>query len=106
MEESIWGDLRYFTLRGRRYRTSAGSGKDQWRDVIRRYGNAEKRLQGSSSYWHVIEYKDGHKELAHLRVLQNGLFSGLTPAIYRGLVFPHRIDYVTFSNIERIRLAF
>ena len=49
---------------------------------------------------------DGHKELAYLRVLRDGFLSGKAPAIYRGMLIPRRIDYVTFSHIDRVRLAF
>ena len=102
--KNVLADLRHFTLFPRKY-SSPKMGADYWREILRRYGNTEKRIESSDFRWYVIEYKDGHKELAYLRVLQNGFFSGLAPAIYRGL-FPRRIDYVTFSNIDRIRLAF
>lgn len=77
-----------------------------WRAEIRRYGNAEKRILSSDFHWYVLEFKDGRKKLAYLRVLQGGLLSGLAPAIYRGRIIPHRIDYVTFSRIKEIKLAF
>jgi len=103
---NIFSDLRYFTLRPRRIRIAPRLGEDGWREELRRYGNAEKRILSSDFRWYVLEFKDGKKELAYLRVLQGGLLSGLSPAIYRGCIIPRRIDYVTFSGIGRIRLAF
>ena len=100
------GDLRYLTLFHRRYKTTRGEGGDYWRSEIRRYGDAEKRILCASTCWHVIEFKDGHKELAYLRVLRDGFFSGKGPAIYRGRFIPRRIGFATFSNITDIRLAF
>jgi hypothetical protein len=100
------GDLRYLTLSHRRYKTCAPVGADEGQALIRRYGNAEKRILCASSCWHVIGFKDGHKELAYLRVLRDGFFSGKGPAIYRGRFIPHRIDLATFHNISNIRLAF
>ena len=100
------GDLRFITLTRARYKTARGKGEDYWRSEIRRYGNIEKRILSSDYRWYVLEFSDGRKELAYLRVLQGGFFSGLAPAIYRGRIIPHRIDYVTFSNITNIRLAF
>lgn len=100
------GDLRFITLTRARYKTARGKGEDYWRSELRRYGNMEKRLLASDYRWYVLEFKDGHRELAYLRVLQGGFFSGLSPAIYRGCIIPHRIDYITFSNITKIRLAF
>jgi len=102
---NLLSDLVYLTLSPRRYDTPTGTGDEHWRGVIRRYGNAEKRIQCGCSPWYVIEYKDGHKELAYLRVLQNGLLSGLAPAIYRGFI-PRRVTLLQFDNVERIRLAF
>lgn len=104
--KNILGDLRYFTLIPSRYKNLLGKGADYWSGVMRKYCNQEKKINCSDFRWYVIEYMDGHKELAYLRVLSNGLFSGKAPAIYRGMIIPHRIDYVTFSHIDRIRLAF
>ena len=100
------GDLRFITLTRARYKTARGKGEDYWRSELRRYGNVEKRLLSSDYRWYVLEFKDGHNELAYLRVLQGGFFSGLSPAIYRGCLIPRRLDFVTFSNINKIRLAF
>lgn len=100
------GDLRFITLTRARYTTARGKGEDYWRSEVRRYGNTEKRLLSSDYRWYVLEFHDGRKELAYLRVLQGGFFSGIAPAIYRGLLIPHRLDYITFSNITNIRLAF
>ena len=99
-------DLRHFTLFHRRVRVAPKLGEDGWRSELRRYGNAMKRILSSDYRWYVLEFKDGRKELAYLRVLQGGLLSGLSPAIYRGIIIPHMIDYVTWSSIDRIRLAF
>ena len=104
--KNFFSDLRYFTLIPSRYKDLPGKGAEYWSGVMRKYFNTEKRINASSFRWYVIEYLDGHKELAYLRVLSNGLLSGKAPAIYRGMVIPHRIDYVTFSHVDRIRLAF
>ena len=103
--EHIFADLRYFTLFPRKYDVPEGMGEQYWRSVRRAYGNMEKRIQCCSYHWYVIEFKDGHKELAYLRVLQNGILSGLAPAIYRGFI-PRRISAKQFPNIKDIRLAF
>ena len=99
-------DLRYVKLYRKQYPVPQGKGEDYWRDVMRRYGNFEKKLRGSYYRWHVIEYKDGRKELAYLRVLKNGIFSGMCSAIYRGLLYPHRITHVQFDAMKTIRVAF
>lgn len=101
----IAAELRRLTIRPRRYRAAIMEA-DRWRELIRRYGNTEKRIRSSASRWYIIRYVDGHEELTMLRVLQNGLFSGLSPAIYRGLLVPRLVDYATFSNVDGIRLAF
>lgn len=99
-------DMRYIKLYRKQYPVPQGKGEDYWRDVMRRYGNTEKRVKCSYYHWHVIEFKDGRKELAYLRVLQNGIFSGMASAIYRGILIPHRITYPQFDAIKEIRLAF
>ena len=104
--KNIFSHLRHFTLFPSRYKDLPGKGAEYWSGVMRKYFNTEKRINASDFRWYVIEYLDGHKELAYLRVLSNGLLSGKAPAIYRGRVIPHRIDYVTFSHVDRIRLAF
>ena len=98
-------DLRHLTISPRRYTSSPVTGEDGWSKVIRGYGNTEKRIQSSNHRWYVIEFDDGHEELAFLRVLRGGLFSGKCPAIYRGFL-PGRIDFVTFSHVKDIRPAF
>lgn len=103
---NIFADLRHVKLYRKRYPVPQGKGDDYWRDVMRRYGNLEKELRGRFFRWHVIEYKDGRKELAYLRVLQNGVFSGLAPAIYRGILIPHRVTFPQFDAMKEIRLAF
>ena len=104
--KNILGDLRYLTLIPSRHRTPTGMGADFWSGVMRKYCNQQKRINASDFRWYVIEFKDGRKELAYLRVLRDGFFSGKAPAIYRGMFIPHRIDYITFSHIDRVRLAF
>ena len=104
--KNIFADLRHFTLFHARYKTGLGHGSEYWQGVYRKYGNAEKRISSSCFRWYIIEYHDGHKELARLRVLKDGMFSGKVPAIYRGVVIPRRIDFVTFSHVDKIRLAF
>ena len=99
-------DLRYIKLYRKQYPAKQGMDDDYWRDVMRRYGNFEKKIKGGYHRWYVIEFKDGRKELAYLRVLQNGLFSGMASAIYRGLLYPHRITHVQFDAMKDIRVAF
>ena len=99
-------DLRHFTLFPKRYDAPKGKQEAYWRDIARRYGNVQKMIESSDYHWRVIEYKDGRKELAFIRVLKGGFFSGAYPAIYRGIIVPRKIGYGTFANIERIRLAF
>ena len=99
-------DLRYVKLYRKQYPVPQGKDDDYWRGVMRRYGNFEKQLKGRYYRWHVIEFKDGRKELAYLRVLQNGLFSGMASAIYRGVLFPHRVTFPQFDAMKDIRVAF
>ena len=102
----ILADLRYLTLLPARYRAHVKKGADYWHDVVKDYKNTEKVLLSSDFRWRILEFKDGHRELAYIRVLQGGFFSGYASAIYRGLLIPRRIDYPTFDHIERILLAF
>ena len=102
----IRADLHYLTLFPKRYDAPKGKDADYWRNVGNRYCNMEKTIKSSDLHWRVIEYDDGRKELAYLRVLQGGFSSGLYPAIYRGLIFPRKIGRATFANIKNIRLAF
>ena len=104
--KNFLSDLRYLTLFPRRYRTSGRRPADYWHEVVRDYKNAEKMLDSSDFRWMVLEFADGPKELAYLRVRQGGFLSGYASAIYRGLIIPRRIDYVTFSHSDRIRRAF
>ena len=99
-------DLRYVKLYRKQYPVPQGMSDDYWRDVMRRYGNFEKEIKGGYYRWYVIEFKDGRKELAYLRVLQNGIFSGMRPAIYRGLLFPHRVTHAQFDAMKDISVAF
>lgn len=99
-------DLRHLTLFPRRYKAPKGRSGDWWREVMRRYANTEKRIESNYYHWYVIQYDDGHHETARLRVLQGGLFSGMTPAIYRGAVIPRMLDFGTYSHIKDMRLAF
>lgn len=102
----MWKDLRYLTLFPRRYDTPQGKDADYWSGVSRRYAKMQKIINSSDYHWRIITYEDGHKELAYLRVLKGGLFSGKLPAIYRGLIIPHKVGHGTFSHIKDIRLAF
>lgn len=104
--KNMLADLRYLTIFPRKYRASGVRPADYWNTVVKEYKNTEKLLESSDFRWRVLEFKDGHKELAYLRVLQGGLLSGQASAIYRGLVFPRRVDYPTFAEIDLIRLAF
>ena len=100
------GDLRHLKLFPKRYKTPQGQPLSYWTEIARRYGNAEKTISSSDYHWRVIEYKDGRKELAYLRVLQGGFLTGAYPAIYRGIIFPKMLGYGTFAHIKEIRLAF
>lgn len=104
--KNIIADLRHLTPFPRRYDAPKGRTADWWRGEMRRYANAEKRIESNSYQWYVIRYDDGHVETARLRVLQGGLFSGMTPAIYRGLIIPRMVEFGTFSHIKELRLAF
>ena len=99
-------DIKYLTLFPKRYRIPQGKGAQYWRDNGFKYGCMMKKIDGSVYRWRVIEYDDGHKELAYLRVLCNGVFSGGFPAIYRGRIIPHLLTRGTFSRIKKIRIAF
>ena len=99
-------DIRHLKLFPKRYKTPQGRPLSYWTDVARRYGNMEKRIASSDYHWRVIEYTDGRKELAYLRVLQGGFLTGAYPAIYRGIIFPNMLGYGTFAHIKDIRLAF
>ena len=99
-------DLRHFKLFPRRYKTPQGRPLSYWTEVSRRYGNTMKAINGCDYHWRIITYDDGRRELAYLRVLQDGLLSGAYPSIYKGIVIPRRISYGTFAHIKDIRLAF
>jgi len=101
-----WKDIRYLTPFPRRRNPPTGMTREYWGNVLRRYGNARKDIRTSNNHWRVISYDDGSRELAYLRVLQGGIFSGKYPAIYRGVIFPRMVDYGTFAHITDIRLAF
>lgn len=103
---AYWKDLRHIRLIRKRYKPPTKMGKEYWGGVIRRYGNMQKALQCSDWHWRVIYYDDGRTELAYLRVLRGGIFSGMYSAIYRGLIIPHMIGYGTFAHITKIELAF
>lgn len=102
---NLLSDLRHITLFPRRYATPQGKSAAFWGEVQRRYGNEMKALRITCDHWRVIEFVDGHEELAYLRELSGGVFSGAYPAIYRGFL-PRRIDCGTFAHIKRIRNAF
>lgn len=99
-------DIKHLTLFPQRYNAPKGRDEKYWRGVSRSYGNCQKALETSDYRWRMIEYRDGHKELAYLRVLHGGILSGMYPAIYRGLIIPRRIGIGTFANIKEITLAF
>lgn len=99
-------DMRYIKLYRKQYPVPQGKSDDYWRDVVRRYGNVEKKIKCGFYHWYVIEFKDGRKELAYLRVLQNGLFSGMRSAIYRGILFPHKVSHAQFDAMKDISVAF
>lgn len=108
-----WNDLKYLRILPKRYARpfdtipSDIEGRAQyWRAVSRRYGNEVKRLTCTDYHWHIITYKDGRKELAYLRAIKGGLFGGMTPAMFRGIVIPRKVSLMTFSCIKHIRFAF
>lgn len=101
----ILNDLRHLVLFPRRYRTPQGKTEDYWNRVQRDYCNEQKRIDSSESRWFIILYKDGHEELTRLRVLQGGLLSGYSPAIYRG-IFPRLVTFGTYASIKDIYPAF
>lgn len=103
---NIIQDLRHVSLFPRRYDTPKGKDDAYWREKAGDYANYEKVLKASDLRWRVITYDDGHEELAYLRVLQGGPFSGLYSAIYRGIIFPRRIELGTWARIKDIRIAF
>ena len=102
----IASDLRLLVLFPKRYGVAGRRDAEFWRRALQSYGDLEKRLLASGYRWRVITYDDGHRELARLRVLSGGVFSGRYPAIYRGVLIPQRIDIVTFTRIKDIRIAF
>jgi hypothetical protein len=101
-----WADLRCFTIFGRRYQAAQGQPFAYWDKVRRDYGLMQKRIADSDLRWRIITYDDGREELAYLRVLSGGIFSGIYPAIYRGILIPRRVTTETYSRIKSIRLAF
>ena len=102
----IIADLRYLTIIPKRYKAPQGKQAYYWSKVMTDYGYEQKRIENSDYRWRVITYDDGHKELAFMRVLKGGIFTGAYAAIYRGLLIPYKVSYGTFSHIESIRLAF
>lgn len=103
--KNILSSLRCARLFPRRYDTPQGLKMDYWGEVLREYGNMEKYILGHSSHWFIVEYKDGNKELAYLRVLKGGMLSGKYPAIYRGFI-PRMVIYGTFCHYKSVRPAF
>lgn len=99
-------DLRHLSLIPRRYDAPRGMGEEYWRGVGRRYRNAEKEVSCSDCRLYVITYDDGRRELAYVRSLKGGLFSGMTSALYRGILIPRRIRTSTFSRVAGIEPAF
>ena len=106
MLKPYWEDLRCAFFIPKSYKPPTGMDEAGWRAVMRRYANMGKTISCSAYHWRIITYDDGRRELAFLRVLKGGFFSGKYPAIYRGILIPRRIGYVTFAHITDIRLAF
>jgi len=104
--KNMMNDFRHITLFPRRYRSPRGKSEEWWRGVMKRYFNAEKRIDSCDYQWYVLQFEDGHLETTRLRVLQGGIFSGFSPAIYRGMVIPRLVDFATFSRIKDFWLAF
>ena len=104
--KSYWNDLRCFTLFPKRYKTPQGLSAEHWHKVTREYGNMQKRLRQSDMRWRIITYDDGRRELAYLKERSGGLLTGMTPAIYRGIIFPKMIRIGQFAHIKDIRIAF
>lgn len=99
-------DLRCLFVLPKRYKTPQGKPLSYWTDVSRRYGNTMKAINGCDYRWYIVSYDDHRRELAYLRVLKDGFFSGAYQSIYKGIVIPRRIGYGTFAHITDIRLAF
>lgn len=97
-------DLRRLAVFPRRCAPPKGATSERWIEAARRYNNEMKKMENSDFRWRVIEYHDGRKELAYLRVRRSGV--GGRPAIYRGLVFPRRMERWAFFFVKRIRVAF
>lgn len=100
-----WADLRCITLFPKRY-NALPAGPVDWRKVSRDYGNLQKRIGSTDYRWYIITYDDGRKVLSYLRELSGGFFTGLQPAIYRGIIVPRLVTNVHFSHIREVRLAF
>lgn len=104
--KNFLSDLRLLVLFPKRYGVRGTRGPEFWRNAVQSYGDFCKRLEESAFAWRVITYDDGHEELARLRVLKGGMFSGKYPAVYRGAVIPRRITLETWARIKEIRVAF
>ena len=90
----------------KRYKPPKGKSRAYWQGVMRRYGNTQKELSSTSYRWRIITYDDGRRELAYLKERAGGLLTGISPAIYRGFIFPRLIGYGTYAHIKTIKLAF
>ena len=102
----IINDLLRFKPFRKRYETERGRDSGYWSGVARRYSSALALVESLPWRWYVIAYRDGREELAYLRVLNGGLFTGKRPAIYRGAIIPHRICLGTFAHVKELRIAF
>lgn len=106
MRRDVIGDLLGMVIFPRRYPVPTGKAEDWWRGVMRRYANAEKKLEGSDWSWYVLTFDDGHRETTRLKVLRRGIISGMCPAIYRGVIFKRIVTFATFSHVIDIWPAF
>ena len=90
----------------KRYKTPQGRPREFWRKVMRDYGNEQKMIRESGYRWRIITFNDGRRELSYLRERKGGFFTGIYPAIYRGIIIPRLLTYGTFAHIKSITIAF
>ena len=110
--KKVWQDLRCLKLFPKSRRIPQGKAKRgrrrsyYWNEVARKYECWCKRLMRTDYHWYVITYKDGTKELSYIRLRQGGLFSGMLPDAYRGILIPRRLGVVWYSQVKETRIAF
>lgn len=108
--EAFLRDMRYFRLFPRHYKGATGpvpkEQKEKWRywsEQAHGYYNFRKRVAYSGCRWYVLTYKDGHKELAYLRVWY--VIMPKVGRLCRGIV-PRLWSVFDYEHVESIRIAF